>query len=252
MGEGEAGAGAGVRVQTLWGCDARCGVIDTRCDVCPLDRVIFLPPPSAQPHPTERVTFDEAIAASDRPQSVVGDRGGRYSSRRRSARAARSDARLHIIGNATSTTLNKSVEFEGTTVTPRTSVAGPLDIRYPLYAPVMWARRVEAPTASNVPELSAAETRRQTAAATADAYLAIIARRRVIDANVRARDAAQAHVDSRRTGAAGQRQPAEPAPRRRRKSSIDDGLIETARLLAVSRAGGAGRAARRRRPGRHR
>ena len=37
--------------------------------------------------------------------------------------------------------------------------------------------------------------RRQTALATADAYLTIIARRRVVEANVRARDSAKAHFD---------------------------------------------------------
>ncbi len=73
-------------------------------------------------------------------------------------------------------------------MTPQTSVLGTLDIRYPLYAPVIWARRVEAADNRDVAEISAAEIRRQTAIATADAYLTIIARRRVIDANIRSRD----------------------------------------------------------------
>ena len=143
---------------------------------------------------------------------------------------ARSDARLHITGNVTSTTLNQAVEFQGTTVTPQTSVAGLLDIRYPLYAPVIWARRVEAMNNRDVAEISAAETRRQTAVATADAYLTIIARRRVIDANIRSRDVAKAHLDLatelEQRGAGSRLNRLRAA----QEVSIDDGFIETAQF----------------------
>src|SRR5205085_455736 len=107
----------------------------------------------------------------------------------------RSATRLQINANATSTTLNKGIEFQDTTVTPQTSVTGTLDIRFPLYAPAAWARRLEASDTRDIANLSAAESRRQTALATADAYLTVIARRRIVDANMRARDAAKAHLD---------------------------------------------------------
>jgi outer membrane protein len=147
------------------------------------------------PQPTERVTFDEAIrrAIARNPSSAIAAADILHAEGLLAQ--ARSDARLHITANATSTALNQSIEFQGTTVTPQSSVIGSLDVRYPLYAPVIWARRVEAADNRDVAMISAEDVRRQTAVATADAYLTIIARRRVIDANIRARDAARAHLD---------------------------------------------------------
>lgn len=183
------------------------------------------------PEPGERVTFAQAIerALARNPSSAIAAAG--------ILRAdallvqARSSARYQLTANATSTTLNRGVEFEGVTVTPRTSVAGGLDFRMPIYAPVVWARRVEAQDNLDLANLSAAETRRQTALATADAYLAIIARRRIVEANVRAAQTAVAHVDlateleARGTGSRLNRLRAE------QELATDEGLIESARFL---------------------
>ena len=192
---------------------------------------MFAQPPTQPPTPAERVTFDEAIArATSRNPSAAIAAAGILRAEALLAQA-RSSAGLQINGNVTSTTLNRSVAFEGTTVTPRSSVTGTLDLRYPLYAPAVWARRVEAQDSVEVAGLSAVETRRQTALATADAYLAVIARRRVIDSSIRARDAAQAHVDlaseleQRGSGSRLNR------VRAQQELSVDDGLIESARLL---------------------
>lgn len=65
----------------------------------------------------------------------------------------------------------------------------------PLYAPVQWALRVQLMDNKQVADLAAADVRRQVAVATAQAYLAVIARQRVLDANQRARDTAQAHYE---------------------------------------------------------
>jgi outer membrane protein TolC len=191
---------------------------------------------SAQtPQPAERVTFDQAIArATERNPSAAIAAAGilRAEALLTEARAA---TRLQVNANATSTTLNRGIEFDGNTVTPRSSLAGTLDLRFPLYAPAAWARRTEAADATEVAGLSAAETRRQTALATADAYLAIIARRRVVEANVRARDAAKAHLDLaaelEQRGAGSRLNRLRAA----QELSVDEGLIESARL-AVNRA----------------
>ena len=108
---------------------------------------------------------------------------------------ARSGSRLQINGNVTTTTLNSGVSFNDTVVTPRNSVTATLDLRLPVFAPARWALRTQALDQRDVAGLGAAETRRQTALATADAYLSIIARRQVVEANQRARDTAQAHFD---------------------------------------------------------
>ena len=182
------------------------------------------------PEPVARLTFREAIdrAIARNPSSAV----AAASILRAAALVDQSRSRtgLQVNGNVTSTTLNRSVRFEETTVIPRTSVLASLDVRYSLYAPAAWAQRVQAQDQAGVAELSAAETRRQTALAAADAYLTIIARRRVVEANVRARDAARAHaeqareLENRGTGSRLNRLRAE------QELSIDEGLIESARL----------------------
>jgi outer membrane protein len=147
------------------------------------------------PAPVERVTFDEAIrrAVEKNPSAAIAAAG--------ILRAegllldARSASRLQINGTVTTTTLNTGVEFDGTTVTPRNSLAATADIRMPLYAPARWARTAQAADTKLVAQANAEEIRRQTALATADAYLSVIARRRDVEANVRARDLAKAHFD---------------------------------------------------------
>src|SRR5204863_8821660 len=108
---------------------------------------------------------------------------------------ARSAARLQVKGTVTTTTLNTGVEFQDTTVTPRNSLTASGDIRMPLFAPARWARAAQAGDAKLVAQANAEEIHRQTSLATADAYLTIIARRRSVDANLRARDVAKAHFD---------------------------------------------------------
>jgi outer membrane protein TolC len=150
---------------------------------------------TAQPAPLERVTFDEAIrrALERNPSSAIAAAGILRADALLAE--ARSVIRPQIAGAAVVNTLNRGVEFEGTTVTPVSSFTGTIDVRMPVYAPAAWARRTQAEDQRGVAGLSAAETRRQTAIATADAFLSVIARRRVIEENTRARDVARAHFD---------------------------------------------------------
>jgi outer membrane protein TolC len=152
-------------------------------------------PAHAQPTPAERVTFQEAVtrAIQNNPSAAVAAAGIlRAEGLLKDARAL---ARPQITGSLVTTTLNEGREFEGTVVTPRNQAAVTLDFVMPLYAPALWARRTQALDARHVATLSAAETRRQIALAAADAYLSVIARRRVVEANVRARDVARAHFE---------------------------------------------------------
>jgi len=182
------------------------------------------------PVPAERVTFDEAIrrAAEKNPTAAIAAAG--------ILRAegllldARSASRLQINGTVATTTLNKGVEFQGSTVTPQNQVTASLDVRMPLYAPARWARTAQAGDAKLVAQANSEEVRRQTSIATADAYLTIIARRRVVDTNVRARDVAKAHFDYAHElleRGAGSRL---NELRAQQEVSLDEGLIESARL----------------------
>lgn len=193
-------------------------------------------PPTGQalvsqlPAPIERVSFAEAIqrAIERNPSTAIAAAGILRAEALLSE--AQSNTRLQVNGTVTTTTLNRGVKFEETTVTPRNSVTAGLDVRMPLYAPARWARRAQAQDGKDIAGLTAADVRRQTALATADAYLTIIARRRVIDANERARDTARAHFDlareleQRGTGSRLNQL------RAQQELSIDESLVESARL----------------------
>jgi outer membrane protein TolC len=143
---------------------------------------------------------------------------------------ARAVAGLQVSGAVTTTTLNRGVDFDGNVVIPRNSVLAALDVRYPLFAAAQWARREQAEDQRLVAELNAADLRRQTALATADAYLAVIATRRVVEANIRARDTAKSHFDlasELEQQGAGSRL---NRLRAQQELSTDEGLVESARL----------------------
>lgn len=182
------------------------------------------------PVPTERVSFNDAVqrAIEKNPSSAIAAAG--ILRAQALLMEARANTRLQINGTLTTTTLNQGVEFQGTTVTPQNSVTGALDVRLPLYAPARWAARAQAQEATHVAEFSAVDTHRQTALATADAYLTIIARRRVVEANQRARDTASAHFDlahELEQRGSGSRL---NELRAQQEVSTDDSLVESARL----------------------
>lgn len=190
---------------------------------------------AAQPPVTERVTFDEAVrrAMERNPSAAIA-----------AAQILRADALLRetraatlltVTGNGTSTTLNRGVKFQDTTVTPQTQLSGTIDFAMPLFAPVRWAQRAQARDVRNVADLSAAESRRETALAAADAYLSIIARRRVVEANERARDVAKAHFDYAHTQQVAGTGSLLNELRAQQELSADEVLVEASRL-AVYRA----------------
>jgi outer membrane protein TolC len=182
------------------------------------------------PAPIERLTFDETIqrAVEKNPSAAIAAAG----ILRAQALLAetRSAQRLQANGNVTTTTLNTGVEFQGSTVTPQNQLTASLDVRLPLYAPARWARTAQAADAAHVAEAGADDVRRQTALAAADAYLTLIARRRNVDANARARDVAKAHFDFAHElleGGTGSRL---NELRAQQELSLDEGLVESARL----------------------
>ena len=182
------------------------------------------------PQPVERVSFAEAVqrAISKNPSSAIAAAGILRADALLGE--ARSATRLQVNGSLTTTTLNTGVTFQDTTVTPRNSITAALDVRMPLYAPAAWARRVQAQDQRDVALLGVAEIKRQTALAAADAYLTIIARRRVVDAVVRASEVAQAHFELARElqdRGIGSRL---NQLRAQQELSTDEGLVEAARF----------------------
>jgi outer membrane protein TolC len=182
------------------------------------------------PAPIERVTFDEAIARATKnnPSAAIAAAG--ILRAEGLLTEARSASRLQVNGSVVTTTLNRGVEFSGETVTPRNQLTANIDVRLPLYAPARWARTAQAGDTKSIAEASAEDVRRQTALATADAYLTVIARRRAVEANLVAHDTAKAHFEVARElqqRGAGSRL---NELRAQQELSIDEGLVESARV----------------------
>jgi outer membrane protein TolC len=182
------------------------------------------------PEPVERVTFRDAIqrAVEKNPSAAIAAAG--ILRAEALLQQARAGAGLQVNASVTTTTLNKGVEFQGTTVSPQNSATGVIDVTMPIYAPAAWARRTQALDQKTVAELARADTARQTALETADAFLTVIARRRAVETNVRARDTAQSHFElarqlqERGTGSRLNQL------RAQQELSIDEGLVEASRL----------------------
>ena len=182
------------------------------------------------PAPAERISFQDAVrrAIERNPSAAVAAAGIlRAEGLLRQARAA---TQPQINGNLTTTTLNTGVTFSDVTVTPRNQVSVALNANMPIVAATARARLAQAMDNEQVAELSAADTRRQVAFLTADAYLSVIAQRRGVEANTRARDVAKAHYDlaneleQRGTGSRLN------ALRAEQQWSTDEGRVEVAKL----------------------
>jgi outer membrane protein len=184
----------------------------------------------APPAPAVRVTFSDAIRRAQENNPTVAAAAAAILRAEGLVGQARAATLLQLSGNVTTTTLNQGVEFAGQTVTPRNSVTASLTAGMPILAAAAWARRAQAEDARAVAGFGVAETRRQIAFATADAYLAILAQRRIVESGIRARDAARAHFDlareleQRGTGSRLN------ALRAQQLWSTNEGLLETGRL----------------------
>lgn len=196
-----------------------------------------------QPPPIATVTFQQAIdrATRSNPSAAVAAAGIlRAEGLLAQARAA---TLPFVNANVTMTTLNTGVTTsfssggttQSITVVPQTQTTFSATADAPIVAAAAWARRTQAADTRDVARLSAAETRRQIALATADAYLTVIASKRVVEANTRARDTARAHfelaseLEQRGSGSRLN------ALRAQQQLSTDEQLVESA-TLAVYRA----------------
>jgi outer membrane protein TolC len=182
------------------------------------------------PAPVVRVTFAEAVARAQEKNPTVAAAAAGILRAEGLIRQARAATLFQLSGGATTTTLNRSIEFSGETVTPRNSLTASLTAAMPIVAAAAWARRAQAADARAVAELTVADTKRQMAMATADAFLTIVAQRRIVNTNVRARDVAKAHFDLatelERRGTGSRLN----ALRAEQQFSTDEGLVEAAAL----------------------
>jgi outer membrane protein len=153
----------------------------------------------------EPVTFDEAIrrAAAQSPQAIIAAqeirRAGALLTETRSSS-------LPFVGANASYTRLDAARRSSSTATPlvaQDSFNANVLLQVPLLAPSRWAAWAHAAEQVEVATASEADVRRQVLLATARAYLAVLAQKRVVDVSRSARDIAKARFEFARARRAG-------------------------------------------------
>ena len=143
----------------------------------------------------EPVSFDEAIRRATTGNPSVAIAAANILRADAILRQARAATRPTISAEASTITLDSARKVDDDVVSPQNTFSASIPVSIPLYAPVQWARRAQAGDQQRVAQASADDIRRQVAVAAAQAYLTVIAARRVVEAQQRSRDTARAFFD---------------------------------------------------------
>ncbi len=148
----------------------------------------------APPDP-ERISFDEAVRRAIERNPDVAEAAQAILRAETLLQSARTVYRPTLGGTMTTTVLDAERGFDEFVTQPRTQTFVGASLSYPILAASRWALGAQAEDQIRVAKLSVAETRRQIAVATGQAYLAVIAQQRQVDVNILARENALAHVE---------------------------------------------------------
>lgn len=179
---------------------------------------------------TLKLTFEEAVARALKANPSVEQAANDILRAQALLDQASALVKPVVSGAVIATTLDGERSVGGSVSTPQNQQTAGLALTAPLFSPVQWAQRVQAADSKRVVELAALEVRRQVSVAAAQAYIAIMGRRRVLEAQQRARDTARAHYDyarQRRESGAGSRL---NELRAQQQVSADEVLVEAAGL----------------------
>jgi outer membrane protein len=185
--------------------------------------------------PLEQITFDEAIERAVTRNPTIEQASAGILRAEALLQQVRSLSLPSLDANLTTRAIGPVQEFAGEAINPRTQLITSFGLAVPLLTPVRWAQRAQAQDQVVVARRGADDIRREIAVAAAQAYLAIITQRRVLELNLRSRDTARAHFDYARQrfeGGVGSRL---NALRAQQEFSTDEARVEDARL-AVRRA----------------
>lgn len=162
------------------------GVIAAACILVATD--------SAMAQAIERLTFAEAIDRATKNNPTVAQATAGIMRAEAILRQVRSSSLPNLSATVT-TSMTNPVKFGGQSVIPAVQTQTMPVLSVPILTPVAWAQRNQAGDQIVVAQENEREIRRQIAVAAGQTYLAIIARRRVLDLNARARDNARAHFE---------------------------------------------------------
>lgn len=192
-------------------------------------------PPVERIEPIEQISFEEAVQRAVTRNPTIEQASAGILRAEALLLQVRSLSLPSLDANLTTRTIGPVQEFAGEAINPRTQLTTSLGLAVPLLTPVRWAQRAQARDQVVVARRSAEDIRREIAVAAAQAYLAIITQRRVLELNLRSRDTARAHFDyaqQRFEGGVGSRL---NALRAQQEFSADEARVEDARL-AIRRA----------------
>ena len=183
----------------------------------------------------ERVTFEEAVRRAVADHPVVQRAAADILRAEAILQQTHARSRPSIDAALTTNVIDPVTRFGGSAIFPRTQTVTSAGVSVPLITPVLWAERNQAADQVLVSQRGLDEARRQVAVAAGQAYLGVIAQRRVLELNERARDNARAHYEyanQRFQGGLGSRL---NAVRAQQEVSSNEALVEEARL-AIRRA----------------
>jgi outer membrane protein len=184
---------------------------------------------------TERVSFDDAIRRALEKNPGVAEAAQTILQAEALLQLANTVYRPTVSGNVTTTILDSERGFNDLVTQPQVQSLLSASVGFTVLDAARWAQTVHAQDQVRIARLGVAETRRQIAIATAQAYLAVIAFQRQVEVTALARENALAHVDyarARLEGGAGSKL---NELRASQELATDDTLLENARL-ALRRA----------------
>ena len=165
-------------------------------------------PSATAPVPVETVTFEQAIARALEKSPTVAIAATNILRSESLLDQARAAVRPRVTGAVNNTTLDSGRSFGDQTVQPQNQWSFGVNASMPVLAAAQWAARAQAMDQIEIARLSVTDTRRQIAVATASAYLAVIAQKRLVDVNRTAIETARGQLDyntRRREGGVGSR-----------------------------------------------
>ena len=169
---------------------------------------LSLAAPAFAQQPIETVAFDQAIARAVEKNPTVAMAATNILRSESLLDQARAAVRPRVNGAVNNTTLDSGRSFGDQTVQPQNQWSFSVNASMPVLAAAQWAARAQAMDQVEIARLSVTETRRQIAVATASAYLAVIAQKRLVDVNRTALETARGQLDyntRRREGGVGSR-----------------------------------------------
>jgi outer membrane protein len=193
--------------------------------------LIILLPAAAGAQVMESVTFEDAIQRAVRNHPTVQQAAAGILRAESILQQVRARSLPSVDASFSTNVIDPVTQFSGTSINPRTQTVTAAGLSVPLLTPVRWAERNQAEDEVVVSVRAADEARRAVAVAAGEAYLAVIAQRRVLELNQLARDNANAHYEyanQRYLGGIGSRL---NALRAQLEVSADDARVEAARLL---------------------